>query len=422
MTQDSDQIVVIGGGVIGGMCAWYLAKSGRQITLVDRGRFGGGCSHGNCGYISPSHVLPLTTPGGMQKALRSMLRGDSPFYIKPRWSPALWRWLWNFARRCNQRDMLAAAAGLHHLLQSSKELYRELITGEKLNCEWQQVGLLFVYQDEHEFHEFEKTNALTEKQFGVFGRPVDGRALEAMEPALVSGLGGAWYYPDDSHLRPDLLMSELKRILLGRGVRIVENCHCDQFIVEGGVAKTAKTSQGEISGDCFVAATGAWTPQWNQLLGCRVPIQPGKGYSITMPRPSICPTYPLIFEQHRVAITPLPSCYRIGSTMEFAGYDSSLNERRLKLLTSAARLYLREPFCEPVLEKWYGWRPMTWDSLPFIDRAPIANNVWIAAGHNMLGLSTATGTGKLIAELIGGEPPHIDARQYSLSRINRGGR
>ncbi len=211
-------------------------------------------------------------------------------------------------------------------------------------------------------------------------------------------------------------MAEMKRILLSRGVRIIENCACEELVIEHGQARAAKTAQGEIPGRQFVAATGAWTPHWHQLLGCRIPIQPGKGYSITMPRPSICPKYPLIFEQHRVAITPLPSCYRIGSTMEFAGYDSSINERRLKVLTNSASLYLREPYCEPVLEKWYGWRPMTWDSLPFIDRAPIAANVWVAAGHNMLGMSTATGTGKLIAELMTEHAPHLDPRQFSLSR------
>lgn len=417
MSRDSKQTVVIGGGVIGAMCAWYLSRTGRQVTLLDQGRVGGGCSHGNCGYISPSHVLPLTTPGGLQKALRSMLRSDSPFYIKPRLSPALWRWLWNFARRCNQRDMLAAAEGLHHLLQSSKNLYRELLINEKVQCEWEQVGLLFVYQDEHEFQEFERTNALVSERFGISAEPIASRELEQMEPALQPGLGGAWYFSCDSHLRPDLLMAELKRLLLGRGVTMMENCACQELIVEHGNARAAKTQQGDVPGVEFIVATGSWTPFWNRILGCRVPIQPGKGYSITMPRPSICPKYPMIFEQHRVAITPLHSCYRIGSTMEFAGYDSSINERRLKMLTSSASRYLREPVCEPILEKWYGWRPMTWDSLPFIDRAPIADNVWLAVGHNMLGISTATGTGKLMAELVAGESPHIDARPYRLSRI-----
>jgi D-amino-acid dehydrogenase len=350
------------------------------------------------------------------KVLRSMVSSRSPFYVKPRFSPTLWRWLWNFSRRCNQRDMLAAGAALHQLLERSKDLYVDLIESERLDCEFEQVGLLFVYQDEHEFHEFGATNELTRKEFGVAAEPIEATALEAMEPALKPGLGGAWYYRCDGHLRPDRLMSEMKRILLARGVHIFENCGCDEFVIESNRIKAAKTEQGDIAGAHFVVATGAWTPQLNRLLGCRVPIEPGKGYSITMPRPTICPKYPLIFEQHRVAVTPLKSCYRIGSTMEFAGYDGSINERRLRLLTDSAAIYLREPMAEPILEKWYGWRPMTWDSLPYIDRAPLAKNVWVAAGHNMLGLSTATATGELIGELITGQPPHLDVARFRLTR------
>ena len=155
----------------------------------------------------------------------------------------------------------------------------------------------------------------------------------------------------------------------------------------------------------------------NQHLGCRVPIQPGKGYSITMPRPAICPTYPLIFEEHRVAITPMATGYRIGSTMEFAGYDTSLSRKRLELLREGASHYLQEPTSEPVQEEWYGWRPMTTDSKPIIGPSPRIQNLWIAAGHNMLGLSMAPATGKLIAEMLGGSTPHIDPAPYSARRF-----
>ena len=150
-------------------------------------------------------------------------------------------------------------------------------------------------------------------------------------------------------------------------------------------------------------ATGAWTPLLNRELGCKVPIQPGKGYSITMPRPAKCPTIPLIFEEHRVAVTPMQSGYRLGSIMEFAGYDRTINPRRIEMLRSGASHYLLEPTAEPVVEQWYGWRPMTPDSLPIIRRSPARNNVVIAAGHNMLGLSMAPATGKQVAEMLSGE-------------------
>jgi D-amino-acid dehydrogenase len=136
-----------------------------------------------------------------------------------------------------------------------------------------------------------------------------------------------------------------------------------------------------------------------------------------MPRPARCPTFPLIFEEHRVVATPMRSGYRLGSTMEFAGYDTTLNRRRLDLLRDGARLYLHEPYCEPVEEEWYGWRPMTYDSVPIIGPAPALANVIIAAGHNMLGLSMATATGKLVAELLNGSTPHVDPAPYAPTRF-----
>ena len=178
-----------------------------------------------------------------------------------------------------------------------------------------------------------------------------------------------------------------------------------------------ETTQGNLQADVFVVASGAWTPMLREHLGCTVPIQPGKGYSITMPRPKICPQIPLIFPEHRVAVTPMNSGYRLGSIMEFAGYDESIKPQRLQLLRSGAEQYLLEPYCEPELETWYGWRPMTYDSLPVIDASPKWGNVWIAAGHNMLGLSMAPVTGRLIKELINGEPTHLDVAPYSVTRF-----
>lgn len=409
--------LIVGGGIVGAMSGYYLQQAGQRVGIIDQGAFGGACSHGNCGYISPSHVLPLTTPGAVMKSLKSMLRPDSPFYVKPQLSPTFLKWMWNFSRRCNERDMLQAAASIHRLLASSAQLYEDVIMGESMECEWERIGLLFVYQDHHEFEEYESTNTMTRERFGVDAKPIDAEQLVAMEPALKPGLGGAWFFECDSHLRPDRLMAELKRVLEAKGVTIREHCKATSLRMEQGEARSIMTSEGEMRAKQIIFATGAFTPFMNHTLGCNIPIQPGKGYSLTMPRPRICPKFPIIFEQHRVAITPMQSTYRIGSTMEFAGYDTSINQRRLGLLKRSAEIYLHEPYTDPVLEEWYGWRPMTWDSLPFIDRVPAARNVWIAAGHNMLGISTATATGKLLMELITEQPCHIPATDYALARV-----
>jgi D-amino-acid dehydrogenase len=411
------QVAIIGGGVIGAACAYYLSRAGVSVTVVDQGRFGRGCSHGNCGFVSPSHVLPMASPGAIGMALKALIRRNSPIKIRPRLDLSLWSWLYRFARRCNVDCMLDSAQSIQALLNSSRRLYDAIIRDERIDCEWQTLGMLFVLQSHAGMEHFAETNELLRERFNAGAKRIEGDELVAVEPALKPGLAGAWLYECDAHLRPDKLMSEWRRVLEARGVRIVEDCSVHRIVREDGRARVIETAQGELAADAFVFATGAWTPKLNHELGCSVPIQPGKGYSITMRRPDRCPRYPMIFEEHRVAVTPMHSAYRLGSTMEFAGYDATLRRDRLQLLKDAAGLYLHEPYCEPVEEEWFGWRPMTFDSKPVIDRSPAMSNVLVAAGHNMLGLSMSPATGKLVAELLTGEQPHVDPAPYAVTRF-----
>lgn len=395
------RVIVIGGGVIGTACAHYLNRAGWNVTIVEQHSFAGGASHANCGFVCPSHVLPLAGPGVMGRTLRAMLSPNSPFSIKPRFDPELWSWLLSFARRCNERDMLAAGRVIQDLLNTSRRLYDELFATEPLDAEWQTRGLLFAFQTKAAMEHYAHTDHLLREQFGAGATRYDGDEVARLEPALKTGLAGGWHYEGDAHLRPDKLMSSWRRLLESRGVIVREQCAFQGFTPgHASRAVAAVTSQGELAAEAFVVATGAWTPLLNRALGCRVPIQPGKGYSITMPRPAKCPTIPLIFEEHRVAVTPMTSGYRLGSIMEFAGYDSTIDPRRLALLRDGASHYLLEPTAEPVVEEWYGWRPMTPDSLPIIQRSPARSNVVIAAGHNMLGLSMAPATGQRVAEML----------------------
>ncbi|MBX9584391.1 MAG: FAD-dependent oxidoreductase [Gemmataceae bacterium] len=411
------RVVVVGGGVVGACSAYYLARAGWRVTVLDRGGFGKGCSHANCGYVCPSHVLPLAAPGAVRSTLKTLFARNSPLKVRPAVVLKNPGWFLGFARRCNGPDMLAAGRAIQALLTSSRVLFDELIAAERLECEWETKGLLFVFRSRAAFDHYTPVDELLTATFGTPARRLDADALLALEPALLPGNAGGYLYESDAHLRPDRLMGELRRVLTGLGVEVRENAEVTGFVREGGAAKAARTAAGDAEADEFVVAAGAWTPQLNRELGCRVPIQPGKGYSVTMPRPAVCPTYPLIFEEHRVAVTPFRSGYRLGSTMEFAGYDATMNRSRLGILTGAAKLYLRDPLAEPVQEEWWGWRPMTPDGLPVIDRSPSLGNVLIAAGHNMLGLSMATGTGRLVAELVGREKPHLDPTPYRLSRF-----
>lgn len=420
----SQRVVVIGGGVIGAACAHYLSQSGSQVTIVEQKTFGSGAAHGNCGYVCPSHILPLPGPGVMRRTLKAMFSPNSPFSIKPRLDLSLWRFLLEFARHCNMKDMLQAGVTLQKMLNSSKSLYEELFANEPIDAEWQTSGILYPFLHQAGMEHFAETNQLLRTHFNHGADRYDGNAVTELEPALKSGLAGGWHFPGDAHLRPDKLMSSWKSLLESRGV-VIREFHEFQGFSNGRTVSSnghpaitgAKTSKGEIEGDAFVVATGAWTPLLNRHLGCKIPIQPGKGYSLTMARPQKCPKMPLIFEEHRVAVTPWPSGYRLGSIMEFAGYDQSLNPQRIAMLRSGASHYLLEPTAEPVIEEWYGWRPMTPDSMPIIDRCPLAENVYLAAGHNMIGVSMATATGKLISEMVNHQPTHIPIEPMSVKRF-----
>lgn len=412
----SERVVVVGGGVIGAACAFFLNKAGRSITLIDQGEFGRGCSHGNCGFVSPSHVLPLAGAGALWGTLKTLFTRNSPLKVRWRLDPALWSWFWQFARRCNRHDMIAGGHALQALLQSSRSLYDELLRAELTDVEWEARGVLFVFRSPQAMEHHAETDRLLRSEFGLGAARYDGAALTDLEPALQPGIAGAWRYATDGHLRPDKLMSAWRRVLQASGVEIREHCELRDVAMDGRLVRRVTTSQGELSADQVVIATGAWTPKLRALLRCPIPIQPGKGYSLTMARPKICPRFPLLFEEHRVAITPMKTGYRIGSTMEFAGYDDALDPDRLRLLREGAEIYLREPWAEPIMESWWGWRPMTADSLPFIGPVPAFDNVHVAAGHGMLGVSMAPATGKLITELLTGQVPHVDPRPYRIGR------
>lgn len=411
-------MVIVGGGVVGLGCAHYLMKAGAQVTIIDKGRLGGGCSHGNCGYVSPSHILPFAGPGAIGRTLKTLFQRNSPLKVRFRFDPAMWGWFLRFARRCNQADMLEAGHAIDNLLRSSRALFDELLAESKMDVEFEANGILFVIKSAEGMHHYEEIDRLLGEEFNLPAKRFDGPALNTFEPALVDGLAGAWLYECDAILRCDVLLREWRKWLEGRGLVIRENCEFRGLVANGRVVNGVESASGTIPADAVIVATGAWTPLLHKHLGVRVPIQPGKGYSITMPRPKLCPRVPLIFEEHRVAISPFRSGYRIGSTMEFAGYDATMNRDRFNLLREGAKMYLRDPESEPVQEEWWGWRPMVPDGKPIIGRVPKFDNVTIAAGHGMLGLSMATGTGKLAAQLVTGETPHVDPKPYRVERFS----
>jgi D-amino-acid dehydrogenase len=350
------------------------------------------------------------------KGLKWMLKPDAPFRIKPTLDPELLGWLLSFARHCNERDYRATAVLKSRLMLASRARLAQLVRDERLDCEFEDSGTLYVYREAAKLEQAAADVELL-KTLGVPVRVLTASETRALEPALNDRIVGAHHHPDDARLRPDRFVDELARAVRAAGGVICENSEIQGFRLDDDRVSGVMTSQGEYGGDEVVYALGAWSPAQAKSLGLRLPIQPGKGYSITYSRPALAPKIPLVLKERSVCVTAWDSGYRLGSTMEFAGYDTSLNRTRLDALKRGAAEYLREPFGAVVEEEWYGWRPMTPDDLPIIGRAPRWSNLILATGHGMLGVSLSAITGQLVSELLTGASPSFDLAPLAVTRF-----
>ncbi|WP_374501760.1 NAD(P)/FAD-dependent oxidoreductase [Pseudoxanthomonas sp.] len=415
MNPPHDDVLIIGGGAIGLATALALLDAGRGVRILEAGVVGGGASHGNCGTITPSHAPPLAAPGVVAQALRWMFTPDAPLYLKPRVDPALWHWLLRFAVRCNPRDWRQSTQARAALLSDARARLADWVSRYGLQCEFEEEGLDYVFRDPRRFQQYVDESVVL-KTFGIATQVFGGTDYEREEPAMLPGVAGAIRFPGDARLRPDRYVAELARVVRERGGVIEEQCRVDRLEPMSDGVRLA-TSQGERKGGDAVIALGAWTPAFARRLGIRAPIQPGKGYSITYSRPARVPRHPMVLKDRSVCVTVWGSGFRLGSTMEFSGHDDTLNATRLAALERGAREFLREPVGAEVHERWCGWRPMTWDDLPLLGRAPGQRKVWIAAGHGMLGISMSTATGQLMADLMTGRPPAFDPSPYRPERF-----
>jgi len=412
------ETLIVGGGAVGLSCAIALREAGREVCVIEAKHVGSGASHGNCGTITPSHAPPLAAPGMVQTALRWMLQPDAPLYIKPRVDPRLWKWLLTFAARCNLRDWETSARAKSRLLNDSRARLQAWVEGYALDCEFVESGEDYVFRDARKRdHDLLEVPFL--RELGVPVETFDGAAYEAMEPALKPGVAGAIRFTGDAALRPDKYVAELARTLRALGGEIVEGC-AFEGIEHARDGMRVRTSQGTIVARDVVIATGAWSPRFADAIGMpslRGAMQPGKGYSITYDPPTRAPSRPLILRERSVCVTAWASGFRLGSTMEFSGFDETLNERRLAALERGAAEYLHEPVGPVVRERWYGWRPMSCDDIPIIGRVPGRDGLWLATGHGMMGVGMSVGTGQLIADLVTGRAPQVDPAPYSPTRF-----
>ncbi|TAL84258.1 MAG: FAD-dependent oxidoreductase [Rhodanobacter sp.] len=415
-TMRSD-VLILGGGVIGLACALYLLKAGASVRILEQGTPGCGSSHGNCGTITPSHAPPLSMPGMLGVALHAMLRADGPLYINPRFDGARLRWLLGFARRCNWRDFAQAAAARSAILQRSHHLLGQLVGEDKLDCEFTREGLLYIYRTEKQKKSDERSHIAMLDRLGVSVQRLNGEEVQSMEPALRPGMAGGLFHPGDAQLRPDRYVAELARRVRELGGMIETGTRIEGFTTSDGRIAKVHSARGPFAGDRVLLALGAWSPLLGSRLGLRLPMQPGKGYSLTYSRPMRSPRHALVLREASVCVTSWGSGYRLGSTMEFSGYVEGLNRSRLEALRRGAATCLQVPEGPELLEEWWGWRPMSVDEVPIVGPSTRWSNLLYATAHGMLGVSMSAATGELIAAMLGGPPSPIDAKAYAPARF-----
>jgi D-amino-acid dehydrogenase len=417
MDTHRTDVLILGGGVIGLACALSLLKAGASVRVLEQGTPGCGSSHGNCGTITPSHAPPLAMPGMVGVALRSMLRSNAPLYLNPRFDGPRLRWLFGFARRCNWRDFNHAATARFAILQRSRQLLTELIRDEKFDCEFVEDGVLYAYRTAKKQVADEQHHAVVLDGLGIDVQRLRSEEVEAMEPALRPGVVGGLFHPGDAKLRPERYVAELARSVVELGGVIEQGACISDFSMSRGRITQVISSRGAFEGDSVLLALGAWSPLLAKKLGLRLPMQPGKGYSLTYTRPALAPRHTLVLREASVCVTTWQSGYRLGSTMEFSGYAEGINRKRIDALRSGAVEGLRELEGPELLEEWWGWRPMSVDELPIIGRSTRWSNLLLATGHGMLGVSMSAATGEMVAAMLGGNACPVDATPYAPARF-----
>jgi D-amino-acid dehydrogenase len=402
------RVVIIGGGVIGLSSAWYCAKRGHQVTVIDAGDGAHGCSHGNAGMIVPSHFVPLAAPGMVALGLKWMWNPESPFWIKPRLSLDLLDWGIKFWRSANAEHVQRSAMVLRDMHLASRRCFEEIAAECGNDFGLVKKGLLMLCKTQHALDE-EAATAKAANELGIPAQVLDARETAVLDPAVRMDVAGSVYFPEDCHLSPARFMDSLLRKLSEAGVDLRWNTRFVSWRTRGSRITGVETSAGVVEANEYVVCGGAWSPEIARGLGVRLPMQAGKGYSLTLANPRELPQICSILTEARVAVTPMGSALRVGGTMEIAGNDLSVNPRRVQGVIKSLPRYYPEFRVEDFagIEPWVGLRPCPPDGMPYLGRAP-CGNVTIATGHAMMGLSLGPVSGRLVSEIVSGEAPEID--------------
>lgn len=409
---DARHVVVLGGGVVGVASAWFLARSGCRVTLVERREAAGlETSFANGGLVTPSMSDPWASPEIPGMILKWIGREDSPFLVRVGALPGLAAWGLKFLRQCNQADWRRNTRNILRLSTFSHERLREVVRETGVDYESNPRGTLHLFRDPRSMEKTSRTAEML-RTFGVRSRTLDPAGCAALEPALrhqADGIAGGIHYPDDEAGDAHLFTRRLAAVCASDGVELRYGETVLHVEADGGRFSAVRTSAGRVAADACVVALGVESAARLRPLGVRLPVYPVKGYSVTFPVRgwNDAPVVPFADDGHKAGIVRIGDRIRVAGTAEFAGRDRTLNPKRVANLRNLF-LSLFPGYPERSAgEAWTGLRPMTPDGLPYLGPT-LVEGLFLNTGHGHLGWTMACGSASIVADLVDGRDPGID--------------
>ncbi|WP_276166548.1 NAD(P)/FAD-dependent oxidoreductase [Zobellia alginiliquefaciens] len=413
----SKKIIIIGGGIVGLSSAYFLSKEGHEVTVIDKSDMSAGASFVNAGYITPSHIVPLASPGMIAKGIKMMFNSASPFYMKPRWDTDFFKWSWYFHKSSTKEKVTKAIPVIKDINTLSLELFEGIKTsGDLGDFQLERKGLLMLYKTV-EAYRHEKDVASKAAFLGLEVKELDKKQLARLEPEVAIDAKGAIHYECDAHSTPTQFMPKMISYLKNVGVDIRTHEEVLNLKLKGRHIQEVFTSKSNYKADEVVLAAGSWSGEIAKKLHLNVPLQGGKGYSINVARPTGV-TIPAILMESKMAVTPMEGFTRFAGTMEFSGNNDFIRKERVIAIANGAKKYYPNIDINEneIANVKTGLRPVSPDGLPYIGRSSKCANLTFATGHAMMGWSLGPATGKLVSEVVDGRNISMNIEPFSPDR------
>ncbi len=413
----SKKIIIIGGGIIGLSTAYFLQKEGHEVTIIEKSDITSGVSFVNAGYITPSHIIPLASPGMIAKGIKMMFKSASPFYMKPRWDMEFFKWSWYFHKSSTKEKVARAIPVIKDINIISRELFEDIkSSGDLGDFQLERKGLLMLYKTKEAYlHEKEVANKAS--FLGLEVKELDQKQLARLEPEVAIDAQGAIHYECDGHTTPTQFMPKMLDYLKKVGVKVRLNEEVTDMKVKSNRVHEVITSKGTYTPEEVIIAAGSWSGNVSKKLNLNIPLQGGKGYSINVARPTGI-TIPAILMESKMAVTPMNGFTRFAGTMEFSGLNNLVRNERVMAIANGAKKYYPtvDINANEIANVKTGLRPVSPDGLPYIGRSSKLSNLTLATGHAMMGWSLGPATGKLVAEIIDDKKTSMEIDAFSPDR------